>query len=126
MFGAGECSVSPVGGPTEEDAHCLADMGHAGDIGWTTAITDSWCAVRHRAFEAARLAGGWFWQMFVVQETPAPAQCAPWIRGMCAQGAASPYHNGTVMHRIVGRNASLPNFEQDLATFLLLRGDYGW
>lgn len=90
MFGPGGCSGSPVGGPTEEDPHCLVDMGHAGDIGWTTRLTDAWCEVRHRAFEAARLAGGWFWQMFVLQSTPTPAQCAPWLRDMCAQGASSP------------------------------------
>jgi hypothetical protein len=100
-------------------------MGHAGDIVWTTAITDAWCEVRHRAFEAARLAGGWFWQMFSTFTTPAPAQCAPWLRDMCSQGAASPYHNGTAMHSM-GKKAALPNFEQDLATFMLLRGDYAW
>jgi hypothetical protein len=57
----GGCSGSPVGGPTEEDTHCLTDTGHSGDLAWTTAMTDSWCAVRHRAFEAALAAGGWFW-----------------------------------------------------------------
>lgn len=124
MF-TGGCSGSPVGGPTEEDTHCLEDMGHAGDIAWTTTVTDTWCDVRHRVFEAARLAGGWLWQMFVLQSTPTPATCAPWIRGMCALGASSPYYNGTVMHSM-GKNASLPNFDQDLATFLLLRGDYAF
>jgi hypothetical protein len=119
-----------VGGPTEEDPHCLEDMGRAGDIAWTTAVTDAWCAIRHRAFDAAVAAGGWFWQMFALQKTPAQGtECAASLREMCAAGAASPYHNATVQHQLTGppaANASLPNLMQDLATFLLLRGDYAF
>lgn len=120
------CSGSPVGGPTEEDVHCLTDMGHAGDIAWTTAMTDAWCAVRHRAFEAARLAGGWFWQMFSLQSTPAQPQCAAALRAMCAAGASSPFYNATTMHSLSGDHVKLPNFAQDLAVFLLLRGPFAW
>lgn len=120
------CSGSPVGGPTEEDPHCLEDTGHAGDIAWTTAITDSWCAVRHRAFQAALDAGGWFWQMFSLQSTPAQAQCAASLRAMCAAGASSPFANATTMHSLTGDHATLPNLMQDLAVFLLLRGQFAF
>ena len=53
----GGCSGSPVGGPTEEDTHCLEDMGLAGDIEFTTSMTDAWCDTRHLAFEKVREAG---------------------------------------------------------------------
>lgn len=76
----GGCSGSPVGGPTEEDTHCLEDMGLAGDIGFTTAMTAAWCDTRHLAFEKVREAGGWFWQMFNEQQTPSQAQCASTLR----------------------------------------------
>ena len=122
----GGCSGSSVGGPTEEDTHCLEDMGHTGDLAWTTAVTDSWCAVRHRAMEAARLAGGWFWQMFSIQYTPTQAQCANQLRTMCAAGASSEFYNATTVHTITGDHVLLPNLAQDLATFLLLRGDYAF
>lgn len=69
----GGCSGSPVGGPTEEDTHCLVDTGHSGDLAWTTAMTDAWCAVRHRAFEAALAAGGWFWCVSLRTAPAAPA-----------------------------------------------------
>jgi len=122
----GGCSGSPVGGPTEEDKNCLVDMGHAGDIAWTTAITDSWCAVRHRAFDAIIAAGGWFWQMFSIQSTPAQATCATTLRGFCEAGASSVFYNATTMHELSGDHETLPNLAQDLATFLLLRGPYAW
>ena len=120
------CSGSPVGGPTEEDPHCLDDMGLTGDIAFTNAMTDAWCAVRHRLFEAVRLAGGWFWQMFSLQSTPVQAQCATTLRSMCAAGASSPFYNATTMHSMTGNHTTLPNFAQDLATFMLLRGPYAW
>ena len=120
------CSGSPVGGPTEEDTHCLDDMGRAGDIDWTTAMTDAWCATRHRAFEAVRLAGGWFWQMFSLFATPAQPQCAAVLRAACAAGASSAFYNATTQHQLTGDHATLPNLAQDLATFLLLRGPYAF
>ena len=126
MYGPGGCSGSPVGGPTEEDPHCLDDMGHTGDVAWTTAMTDTWCGVRHRLFEAARLAGGWFWQMFSLQSTPAQPQCAAALRAMCAAGASSPFYNATTMHALTGDHVLLPNLAQDLAVFLLLRGPWAW
>ena len=124
-FPAG-CSGSPVGGPTEEDPHCLADMGHTGDLAWTTAVTDAWCAVRHRAFAAAIAAGGWFWQLFSTFATPTQPTCATTLRALCAAGASSTYFNSTTMHALSGDHATLPNLAQDLATFLLLRGDYAF
>jgi hypothetical protein len=125
----GGCSGSPVGGPTEEDTHCLEDMGLAGDIEFTTSMTDAWCDTRHLAFEKVREAGGWFWQMFNEETTPAQAQCASTLRAACAAGAGSPYYNSTTHHQLTGDPSKLPNLDQDLATFLLQRGPYaflGW
>ena len=120
------CSGSPVGGPTEEETHCLIDIGHDGDIGYTTAQTDAWCDVRHRAFDAAIAAGGWFWQMFMVFQTPSAKECAPVLRNLCKSGKSSSYYNSTTMHQLSGDHATLPNLMQDLATFLLLRGDFAF
>jgi hypothetical protein len=91
---------------------------------FTTAMTDAWCATRHRAMEAVRLAGGWFWQMFSLFSTPAQPQCASTLRTLCAAGNSSSFYNATTMHSLTGDHATLPNFAQDLATFLLLRGPY--
>jgi hypothetical protein len=105
----GGCSGSPVGGPTEEDKHCLDDMGRAGDLAWTTAITDAWCAVRHRAFDAAQAAGGWFWQMFSLFSTPPQATCASTLRAMCAAGESSTFFNSSTMDSLTGDHATLAN-----------------
>ena len=115
-----------MGGPTEEDPHCLVDMGHANDLAWTTRVTDAWCAVRHRAFAAARAAGGWFWQMFSLFSTPPQAACAATLRALCAAGASSTFYNATTMHALTGDHATLPNLMQDLAVFLLLRGQFAF
>ena len=128
MFGAGECSGSPVGGPTEEDPHCLDDTGHAGDVAFTTAMTDAWCATRLRAEAAVLSHEGWIWQMFSDFSTPGPAACAATLRGLCAAGAASSYYNATTYHSLSHGKvpANLTAFNEDLATFLLLRGPYAW
>ena len=124
MYAPG-CSGSPVGGATEEDGNCLVDMG-VEDQAFTTAMTDAWCATRHRAMETVREQGGWFWQMFSLFSTPTQPQCAATLRAQCAAGASSAFYNATTMHSLSGDHATLPNFAQDLATFLLLRGPYAW
>ena len=101
-------------------------MGHSGDIAWTTTVTDAWCDVRHRLFAAAQAAGGWFWQMFSIATTPPQATCATTLREMCEAGASSVFANATTMHSLTGDHATLPNLAQDLAVFLLLRGDYAF
>ena len=58
--------------------------------------------------------------------TPAKAQCAATLRPLCAAGASSAFYNATTMHSLTGDHATLPNFAQDLATFLLLRGPYAY
>ena len=118
------CSGSPVGGPTEEDTNCLVDMG-VDTQEFTTTMTDAWCTTRHIMFERVRLAGGWIWQMFSLFSTPAKAQCAATLREQCAAGISSAFYNATTMHSFSGDKATLPNFAQDLATFLLLRGPFG-
>ena len=119
------CSATPIGGATEEDGNCLADMGLATQD-FTTEITDAWCATRHRGLETMRLAGGWVWQMFSLQSTPTQAQCASSLRAMCAAGSSSSFYNATTMHSMTGDQLTLPNFAQDLAVFLLLRGPYAY
>ena len=130
MFGAGECSGSPVGGPTEEDPHCLADMGHTGDIAFTTAVTDAWCDTRHKAEAAVLDNQGWVWQMFSDFATPQQGECAATLRSLCAAGTSSTFYNATTYHRFTladkSNPANLTYFDEDLATFMLLRGPYAW
>lgn len=130
MFGAGECSGSPVGGPTEEDPRCLDDMGHTGDLAFTTAVTDAWCATRHRAEDAVLNNQGRVWQMFSDFSTPLPAECASTLRSLCAAGESSSFYNATTYHRFTivdhSNPANLTQFDEDLATFMLLRGPFAW
>ena len=127
-FGPNSCSGSSVGGPTEEDMHCLEDMGVA-DVDFTTATTDAWCATRQR-IEASVLANeGWIWQMFVNFKTPDKASCASTLRQQCSAGVSSTYYNSTIYHALTfdrGSPSNLTNFNQDLAVFLLLRGEYAF
>ena len=41
-------------------------------------------------------------------------------------GSVSAFYNATTMHSLSGDHATLPNFAQDLAVFLLLRGPFAY
>lgn len=116
----GFCDHSPVGGATEEDLYCTADMGLTQAD--TTAITDAWSATMTAVHAAIAGANGWSWQMFETAGTPGKAQCAEWFRG---EGRLL---NQTTLYFQYTNSTTypLPAFEQDLATFLLVRGDFAW
>ena len=54
------------------------------------------------------------------------ANCATQLRTLCS--ARSPQYTGrSLMYQLTGNETEqLPEFEQDLANFLLVRGDYAW
>lgn len=125
----GFCSSGPIGGATEEDYHCVEDMGFKQAD--TTALTDAWRTTMAGVKEAVVGAGGWGWQWFNSQFTPSKASCASTMRSLCSAGDQSPWFSTAVMHEYTkdpktGKIVPLVQFDMDLATFLLLRGPYAW
>ena len=122
----GFCDHSPIGGATEEDAHCSEDMGLVQAD--TTAIRAAW-ADNMRAVQAAVLAhGGFAWAYFDQQATPAAGNasaCAAFFRGACAPNSST--HASTLFLEYTQPHTfPLVAFPQDLATFLLIRGPYAY
>ena len=76
--------------------------------------------------------GGFVFDLFDSPSPPnassAQPQCAPFLRAHC--GPASPSQTGPMLLQFTRINHThpwpLPFPEQDLAMFLLVRGDYGW
>jgi len=120
----GFCDHSPIGGATEEDYYCTADMGLTQAD--TTALTDAWRETM-TAVQAAILSRGAFaWAYFKQVSLPGPeagpAACAAWFRGTGASlreyAYVHQYYNAT--------QRPMPAVQQDIAAFLVLRGPYGW
>jgi len=76
----GFCDHWSIGGATEEDLYCSADMGLSQAD--TTAITDNWRETMQQAAAAIQANGGWAWYMFTDSTAPASqASCAAYFRG---------------------------------------------
>lgn len=119
-------TFSAVGGPSEENAHCVDDMGLVQAD--TTAITDAWATTVAAVHAAIVDAGAWSWQQFTAWATPAPAQCAAALRAACGEGAAWSLYGAPVYHgwTLNGTTSPLPQPALDIATFLLVRGPHWW
>jgi hypothetical protein len=123
----GFCDHSPIGGATEENLYCTADMGLVQAD--TTAITDAWRATMQEVFSAVVGAGGFAWQNFHSVTTPHMAQCASFFRAACSQGTSSQYYKSATVLQLTYNNSlhdPLPIFAEDLASFMLIRGPYAW
>jgi len=124
----GYCDHAPFGGPTEEDYHCFEDIGLTQDV--TTAVTDNWALTIDAVKAAVTAAGGWAWQYFTNYYTPGNSSCAAQLRSLCEAGESSPIYNVALLHQYTknpnGSPVPLPAFNEDLATFLLVRGPYAW
>eukprot|EP00937_MAST-01D_sp_MAST-1D-sp2_P007467 g7467.t1 len=135
------CDSSPVGGATEEDAHCVADMG-LGQAD-TTALKDALAQTMSQALAAIVAHGGWTTRempAYAVHTTdpaqPAldprpPARCNAFMRQYCR--ADNPNLNSTFTYEWTRKSmhdiSPIPAVMQDLARFLLVRGPYayiGW
>ena len=109
------------GGPTEEEVHCVIDMGlSAQDV---KDITAAWKLTMSAAQAAIVKGGGFNWQLFSGAQGPTKgmpaAQCATVVRDLCGDrlfNAAMVFDFAT----------PVPDFNLDLATFLLVRGPYAW
>jgi len=124
----GFCDHSPIGGATEEDYYCTADMGLTQAD--TTLITDNHAQTMDAVQEAVVAAGGWGWQFFTGFSTPDNKTCAATLSKICSAGTNSPYYNVALQHGFTknanGSPVPLPSFNEDLATFLLVRGPFAW
>ena len=134
-----DCSSSPVGGPTEEDSYCSADMGLTKAD--TTAIVQGLAATMDEVMSAIIKAGGFSTRMmpaYAVHATEVPtldprppARCNAFMRRYCRPN--NPNLNATFTYewtRVTQKVLEpLPALTQDLARFLLVRGPYayiGW
>ena len=123
----GFCNTySAIGGPTEENFHCVDDMGLTQAD--TTAITDQWAITNGLVHQVLMGAGAWSWQQFTGWSTPSAAQCASELRTICTAGAQWNYYGRAVYHDWTtnGTTSPLPQPALDIATFLLVRGPHWW
>jgi hypothetical protein len=117
----GFCDHSPIGGATEEDLYCSADMGLTQAD--TTAITDNWRETMQAAAAAIQAHSGWAWYMFTSSSAPGPAACASYFRSAATAGL----RNVALLYQWTNSSQyPLPNVAVDLASFMLVRGDYAW
>ena len=116
----GFCDHWVIGGATEEDLYCVEDMGLTQDN--TTVITDNWQATMQQAAEAIQANNGWGWYMFTDVTSPSQSNCESFFQG---EGL---YLNTTALlfQWTDSSQYPLPNVDVDVATFMLVRGDYAW
>ena len=123
----GFCSGGPIGGPTEEFPNCTQDMGLTQRD--TTALKQEWATTIAKLRLAIVARGKFNWQMFT-QSTDLPAStatCMAYFADACRPEGGKRYNVPWVYQFTdpkKGRN--LPKVKEDLATFLLARGDYAW
>ena len=126
--GWGCTQSSPYGGPTEMNTNCTQDMG----LNQTEIedITAAW----HQNFVSAKAvsvaAGGFEWHL--LQTTSAPdqgdrEQIKAFFPEAC-QPRSTAYDSALFVPFTYGQKAGsgAPEWEEDLATFLLIRGPHGW
>jgi hypothetical protein len=117
-------------GPTEEDPRAVAACGLSKDD--VQALIDAYKLSYQEKINATIAHGGFVFDKFDSPSPPnitsAPQQCLPFLRRYC--GANSPSQTGPMLLQFSRVNHThpwpLPYPNQDLATFLLVRGDYGW
>jgi len=126
--GSNSCTGSPVGGPSEIDSFCWTDMGL--DEQDTVDLTNGWMETVAAVNEKVNAAGGMTMPQFSTASTPAndTSQCVAFFRSAC--GPQGLYQSLPILHSFSeapGRIFSpIPYFTQDLVTFLLIRGDFGF
>lgn len=123
---------SPYGGPTEEDSHCIADMGLTqADV---NAQTQAWEGTMQAVQDAVIKAGGWSWAWFLAVKT-APkgvSACTAYFRANDTKAYADAPIQMSMAYSVsracthCSANYTYTSPMEDLATFLLVRGAYGW
>jgi len=121
----GFCDHSSIGGASEEDLYCTEDMGLTQEQ--TTSITDEWRLTMQQLAIAIQAKGGFGWYMF--SDSSAPSNST----GTCSQYFRNEIQNNYPLSKqallFQWTNSSaypLPNVNIDVASFMLIRGDYSW
>jgi hypothetical protein len=116
----GFCDHSPIGGATEEDLFCTADMGLTQAD--TTALKAAHDLTMELIADAVTAAGGFYWQGFQQTSLPAPGDadaCVAWFE--------VPRQDVAYVHQLFNATQRpLPAVAEDLAAFLIARGAYAW
>ena len=124
----GYCDHSPIGGATEEDYFCTADMGLVQAD--TTAITAGHGATMQLVAQTVVAAGGFFWQGMTQLSLPAASEGVAACKAYFAR--AEELSHCVYMQQVTNATQRpLPAVSEDLAAFLILRGahamlGYGW
>jgi hypothetical protein len=121
--------TDPVQGATEIDAHQQVDMGLTDDdiaditLGWNETMG----AVQQYILDH----GGYTWSLIPGQENANASplmmtneSCAAELRVACA--ADSRWQKSATLYGFQNAGSELTQLQQDLAFFLLARGDYAW
>ncbi len=130
--GTGACT-DPVQGPTEIDAHNQADMGLSDkDV---SDITQGWLQTLTQAQSNLLAAGAYTWNLIPGQDNanamplivgPDAKSCKAYLDSACRAGAD--WQTVPLMHGAHPGNSTspFPYMDQDMASFLLMRGPYAW
>ncbi len=116
----GFCDHSPIGGATEEDLFCTADMGLTQAD--TTAIKAAWEQTIALITQAVTASGAFWWQGFAQTSLPGPGDAAA-----CAAWFETPRLQVAYVHQMT--NATIVPWTavaEDVAAFLIVRGPYAW
>jgi hypothetical protein len=122
----GFCDHNWFGGLTEEDVNCVNDSGLVSED--VQQIYDGYISAMDAIRTAVINNGGFAWQFFTEVGTPSQSQCTSFYRTACS--STSEYQENAIMYSFMknanGSPVPLPNFSEDLASFLLIRGPYAW
>lgn len=123
----GFCNGGPIGGPTEEFPNCTQDMGLTQHD--TASLKQEWTKTLEMLRREVIARGKFTWQMFT-QSTDLPADtssCMAYFADACRPRGGKRYGVPWVYEFTDARiGRKLPKVKEDLATFLLARGDYAW
>jgi len=111
-------------GPSEEDPKCIEEIGLSKqDI---SDMTVAWQTTTNAVYSALISAKSFAWQLIAdtVARNPVPrSQCTTWLQQNCK--ANSPVSQRPFVFGFT-TPFPLPAVEQDVAIFLLVRGEYAW
>jgi hypothetical protein len=126
-----QCDMSRIGGATEEDFYCTADMGLTQAD--TTRLTKEHDTTMAAVYDAVISHGGFVFQQLAsrqasldIKDPRPPAKCKAFLRQACSPGA---YDNKTLLFEFTRKlfhdSFPLPHVLEDVAQFLLVRQEYG-
>ena len=124
----GFCSGDAIGGPTEEYPNCTLDMGLTQAD--TTLLTAQWAQTISQVRKKIVQAGGFNWQMFA-QTTDlmtTTKECEEYFEHECDETKQNRRANTPWVYQFTSPKSGkrLPSVAEDLAIFLLARGDFAW